>query len=194
MRLSRIFHIQREEMRLVSLVVGLMFVAAAGSTIGESGIDALFFDRIGAKALPVMYLLQGGATFVAMLALTGILGRLSHRRAYLAAPIVFAAVVLGERIILPVAGEWIYRVLWITVALATLVVSITLWGTAGAVVDPRQAKRLFPIFGAGGILGAVIGGLVTQPLAAGIGTNNLLVVWVVGLVGTFVLSRLGLGG
>src|ERR671937_1882324 len=193
MRLGRLFHIQRGEGRVVALVVGLMFVAAGGSTIGESGIDALFFDRIGAKALPVMYLLQGGATFIAMLALTGILGRLGHRRAYLAAPIVLAAVVLGERIILPVGGQWIYRVLWITVALATLVVSITLWGTAGAVVDPRQAKRLFPIFGAGGILGAVIGGLSTQPLAASIGKNNLLVVWVVGLVGTFVLSRLVLG-
>jgi hypothetical protein len=51
-----------------------MFVAMAAFTIGQSGIDALFFDRVGAQALPVMYLLQGGATFVAMLALTGTLG------------------------------------------------------------------------------------------------------------------------
>src|SRR5919202_2780000 len=116
MRLGRIFQIQGGEGRLVALVVGLMFVATAGFTIGESGIDALFFDRVGAKALPVMYLLQGGATFVAMLALTATLGRLGHRRAYLAAPIVVAAVVLGERVILPVGGEWIYRVLWVTVA------------------------------------------------------------------------------
>ena len=69
-----------DEGRLAALVVALMFVAMAAFTIGQSGIDALFFDRVGAQALPVMYLLQGGATFVAMLALTGTLGRLGPRR------------------------------------------------------------------------------------------------------------------
>ena len=43
----------------------------AAIAVGESGIDALFFDRIGTHALPLMYLLQAGATFVAMLGLTG---------------------------------------------------------------------------------------------------------------------------
>lgn len=81
MRLAQIFRIQRGEGQLVALVVGLMFVASAALTIGESGIDALFFNRVGAQALPVMYLLQGTAAFLAMLALTGILGRLGPRRA-----------------------------------------------------------------------------------------------------------------
>jgi hypothetical protein len=48
-----------------------MSVAMAAFTIGQSGIDALFFDRVGAQALLVMSLLQGGAPFVAKLALTG---------------------------------------------------------------------------------------------------------------------------
>lgn len=72
--ISRVLRIQKGEGRLAALVVALMFVAMAAFTIGQSGIDALFFDRVGAQALPVMYLLQGGATFVAMLALTGTLG------------------------------------------------------------------------------------------------------------------------
>jgi hypothetical protein len=74
--ISRVLRIQKGEGRLAALVVALMFVAMAAFTIGQSGIDALFFDRVGAQALPVMYLLQGGATFVAMLLLTGTLGRL----------------------------------------------------------------------------------------------------------------------
>jgi len=89
--------------------------------------------------------------------------------------------------------EWIYPALWVTVALGTLVQGIFLWGVAGAVVDTRQAKRLFPIFGAGGILGSVVGGLVTRPLAPAIGAENLLFVWAAGLGGAFVLSRLALG-
>lgn len=190
---SRLLRIQSGEGQLVALVMGLMFVATAAITIGESGIEALFFDRVGVQALPLMYLLQGGATFVAMLALTSALGRLGPRRAYLAAPLVLGGLVLAERVLLVGDFRWMYRLLWITVALGTLLHAIFLWGTAGAVVDTRQARRLFPIFGAGGILGSVIGGLATRPLAAAVGTANLLLVWAGGLGGAFLLARLVLG-
>ena len=33
-----------------------MFVGTAGYTIGESGVGALFFDHVGADALPTIYL------------------------------------------------------------------------------------------------------------------------------------------
>jgi HEAT repeat protein len=190
---SRVFRFQKGEGSVVALVVGLLFAFLSTATIGESGIDALFFDRIGPQALPVMYLLQGGVSLIAMFALTGTLGRLGHRRAYMGAPLVLAAVVVGERALLLTGAGWVYRLLWITAALAALVGGVALWGTAGAVVDTRQAKRLFPIFGAGGILGSVVGGLITPPLAATIGTENLLFVWAGGLLGAFALTRLVLG-
>src|SRR5437867_9362979 len=60
----------------------------------------------------------------------------------------------------------------------------------GIVVDTRQAKRLFPLFAAGWILGSVIGGLSTHPLANRIGAQNLLIVWAIGLVAAFALGRL----
>src|SRR3954469_3864591 len=191
--IARLLRVQQGEGRAAALVVTLMFVAMAAFTVGESGVDALIFDRVGAQALPTMYLLQGAVTIVAMLALTGTLGRLGPRRAYLGAPIVMAAAFLAERALVTVDAGWVYRVLWVTVPVASLVQGIYLWGTAGAVVDTRQAKRLFPIFGAGGILGAVVGGLVTRPLAAAVGTANLLVIWAAGLGVVFVLSRIVLG-
>lgn len=190
---SRFLRIQQGEGPLVALVMSLMFVAMAAIAIGESGIEALFFDRVGTQALPVMYLLQGGTTFVAMLALTGILGSLGPRRAYLAAPLALGGLVLTERVLLIADIAWVYRLLWITVAVGVLVQTIFLWGAAGAVVDTRQARRLFPIFAAGGILGSVVGGLVTRPLALAVGAPNLLFVWAGGLGGAFVLARLALG-
>jgi CRP-like cAMP-binding protein/HEAT repeat protein len=191
--ISHFLRVEKGEGRLVALVVSLMFVAAAAMTIGESGIEALFFDRVGARALPAMYVLQGATMFVFMLALTGILGRVGPRRVYLAAPIALGVLVLAERAVLVGDIRWMYRMLWITVALGALVQAIFLWGTAGAVVDTRQAKRLFPIFGAGGILGSVVGGLATRPLAPAIGAANLLFVWTGGLAGAFILCRLVLG-
>jgi HEAT repeat protein len=190
---SRTLRIRTGEGRLAALLAGLMFVSMAAIAIGESGIDALFFDRIGTDVLPQMYLLQGGATFVAMLGLTGVLGRIGPRRSYMLAPLALGALVLAERIVLFTDVRWIYPVLWVTVALATLIQGIFLWGTAGAVVDTRQAKRLFPIFAAGGILGSVVGGLITRPLASTIGAENLLLVWVGALGAAFVLCRSALG-
>src|SRR5215207_9505385 len=97
---SRALRIQKGEGRLTALVVTLMFVVMAAMTIGESGIEALFFDRVGAQALPVMYLLQGGTSIVAMLALTAGLGMLGPRRAYLATPLALGGVILVERAVL----------------------------------------------------------------------------------------------
>ncbi|MGH2597606.1 MAG: cyclic nucleotide-binding domain-containing protein [Actinomycetota bacterium] len=190
---SRALRIREGEGRTVTIVVALMFVSMAAITVGESGVDALFFDRIGTRALPLMYLLQAGATFVAMLGLSGILGRLGPRRTYVMAPVALGVIVLVERAVLLTNVRWIYPVLWVTVAFAMLGQGIGLWGTAGAVVDTRQAKRLFPIFGAGGILGSVVGGLATRPLARALGAENLLFVWAAGLAVGFILCRLALG-
>jgi HEAT repeat protein len=190
---SRLLRIQKGEGRVAGLVVCLAFVAMTSFTVGESGINALFFDRVGAQALPVTYLLQGGAAFLVMLALTGTLGRLGPRRTYLSAPLALGAFLLVERALILTEVRWIYFVLWITAALGTLLLGISLWGVAGAVVDTRQAKRLFPIFAAGGILGSVIGGVLTTPLARMIGAENLLLVWAAGLGAAYFLSRLALG-
>ena len=61
------------------------------------------------------------------------------------------------------------------------------------VVDTRQAKRLFPLFGAGWIVGWVVGGVLTRPLAALIGAENLLLVWAAGLAAAFMFGRALLG-
>jgi hypothetical protein len=48
------------------------------------------------------------------------------------------------------------------------------WGIAGAVHDTRQAKRLFPLYGSGLILGGAVGGFVTAPLAAALGAEKAI--------------------
>lgn len=192
---ARALGVRAGERRITSVVVALMVVSQAGLAIGESGVSALFLDRIGSRALPLMYVAQAVSTIVAMLALTVLLGRVSARLVYVASPLLLAAVVLAERAVLIGGwGRWIYPVLWMTVAFAGLAQAIGLWGAAGAVVDTRQAKRLFPIFGAGGILGSVVGGLLTRPLASLVGAQDLLSIWAGGLVLASALCWLALRG
>jgi HEAT repeat protein len=182
--LSRVFQIQRGEGRIVGVVVGCMFLTIAGFTIGESGTSALFFDRVGPDALPAMYIAQGGVGLVAMLVVSGSLGRFDRRRAYVWMPLLLVGVVAIERALVSADPTWIYPVLYLTMTVATLVQSVYLWGVAGLVTDTRRAKRLFPIFSAGNILGAVVGGLATKSLASAFGAENLLVVWGLSLLGS----------
>ena len=175
------------------LGIGAIMSAAVGATFGQSGADALFFARAGVDRLPVMLLISGGLMFGASFVLTVLLGRVAPSRLFVALPLVVAGVVLLERIVVATDVSWIYPVLWLTVGVAQMAQGSFTWGTYGVVVDTRQAKRLFPLFGAGWIVGWVIGGVATQPLASAIGAENLLVVWAAGLVGAFAFGRALLG-
>lgn len=179
---GRVLGVRAGEGRAVVIVTTLLFVTMAAETIGESGVNALFFENVGADRLPTMYMLQAAGVFLAMLMLAVLLGRSRPRTAYLLLPAATAIAVVAERAVLASSPAWIYDALWVTVPVALLLQGVFLWGIAGLVTDTRQAKRLFPIFGAGGILGAVVGGLITSPLAAVIGAEQLLVVWAGGLV------------
>ena len=178
---------------MVALGVALILSAAIGGAFGQSGADALFFARSGTDALPVMLLVSGVLMFVTSIGLTAMLARVPQRRLFLALPLGIAGVVLVERALVAADLPWIYPVLWLTTGVGQLVQGIFTWGMYGMVVDTRQAKRLFPLFGAGWILGWVIGGLSTRPLATAIGAEQLLIVWAGGLVATFAFGRALLG-
>ena len=172
--IQRTLKIRPDETRLVLWMTSLSFVGMAGLAVGQSGANALFFDRIGTDALP---------------GLAALLGRVDRRRAYLAIPAGLCGIVVAERLALLTDGRWIFPVLWLTVALAVLLQNVFVWGTAGVVTDTRRAKRLFPLFAAGEILGSVVGGLLTDPLVRVIGTENLLLVWAAALATSVALCR-----
>jgi len=54
--IERTLRIRPDETQLVLSMSALSFVGMAGLAIGQSGANALFFDRIGTDALPLMYL------------------------------------------------------------------------------------------------------------------------------------------
>ena len=187
---ARALKIHTGERRVAVSLIALSFIVMAGQVIGQSAATALFFDRVGTDALPTVYLLQGASCLALMLVMTGALGRTDQRRAFLVMGAGLTVIVFAERVALLGDATWAYWVLWLTVALAVLVQTVFVWGIAGMVTDTRQAKRLFPLFAAGGILGSVLGGVVTAPLVHVIGAANLLLAWGVTLIGALVLGRL----
>jgi HEAT repeat protein len=186
--ITRVIGLRPGEGGPVGLTVSASFFASAGLMIGGSGIEALFFARYGVSKLPVMYLVLGGTMFVLTVGFGALLGRVGRGKACLAVPAVLAVIAAIGRIALAADIGWITQALWLLQGAAQFLVSLSVWGLAGIVTDTRQAKRFFPLIGAGGVLGFVIGGLATKPLASAIGAPNLLLVWIATLVIVLVIG------
>jgi HEAT repeat protein len=178
---------------MVALLVAVAFFGSAGVMIGQSSIDALFFARFGIDRLPVMYILLGFFMFAASLGIGAIVGRVGRARLFTFMPLVIAAVLVVNRIALVTGVRWLYAALWLVYAVAQYLEIFFVWGLAGIVTDTRQGKRLFPLVGAGGVLGLVVGGLVTGPLAPWLGAENLIFVWAATLAAVFALAALLVG-
>jgi len=182
------------EGRTVTLVLAVTFLVSAGGSIGGNAIEALFFSRQGTSALPLLYMALGITNFVVSLGLTAVLGRIARARVYLALPLVLATSVALQRVVIAFDIPWTYALFWLLMNVEGLLQGMLAWGIAAIACDTRQAKRLFPLFAAGGIFGGVVGGFVTRPLADVLGAENLLVVWTAALVLAFVVARVLLAG
>ncbi|HEV8656103.1 MAG TPA: HEAT repeat domain-containing protein [Candidatus Limnocylindria bacterium] len=188
-RLADLFRVRAGEGRTVSLVLAVTFLITAGGSVGSNAIEALFFSRQGTSALPALYVALGVTNFVVALGITALLGRVARARFYLVLPLVLATSLALQRFVLAFDIPWTYALFWLLMNVEASLQGLLAWGIAAIACDTRQAKRLFPLFAAGGILGGVAGGFATRPLAGLVGTENLLAVWSGALVLAFLVAR-----
>ena len=192
--LVALLQVRPGEGRSVSLVIAIFLLPSLGGAIGSPAVEALFYARFGVEFLPYMYVGLGLLTFAASLSLTALLGRVSRKRLYKILPPFLALTLVASRLLVGLNLIWFYPLLWLWMSLLWTLQALITWGLAGLIYDTRQAKRLFPLFGAGGILGIAVGGLITGPLVALLDTENLLLVWATTLFLTLVVVQAALRG
>jgi HEAT repeat protein len=154
---------------------------SAGGAIGSPGVEALFFARFGVEFLPYMYLALGLLTMVSTLSLTAVLKEVPKSRLYRALPLTLGVLLVAARLVVGLDLPAFYPVLWLGMYLFWTLQALFLWGVAALLFDTRQAKRLFPLFGASSIFGNALGGLLTGALVGWLGAPNLLLIWALSL-------------
>lgn len=168
--------IRSDEVTLTLWMSALFAVTQASHGVGANTADALFFLRYGVEDLPLMILLSGPAVMVAIIAQSAGLARQGPRRwlvRLMAVTSAWAAVLWGGVFL---DTDAVYPVIWISTQVVIFLTITILWNAAGAACTTRQAKRLFPVFATAAVAGGVVGNLLVGPLAALLGTENLLLV------------------
>lgn len=147
--------------------------------VGAPGIEGLFLGRFGTDLLPLMYLLVGISVPVVVLASAGPMSRMDPHRVYPWTGIFMTTLLAVSRVLVELVGPAFYPFLFVIMHLMSTLTAFYAWGVAGAVTTSQQAKRIFPILAACGIVGSSVGALAAGALAPVIGPRNLIAVWAV---------------
>ncbi len=192
-RFLRLFNLQPGQGARTFLTALYLCLVIMAYMILKSASKGLFIERFGSRNIPY-------AT-IAIAALVGLFVALYIRVSRHVRPTHLASGTLGVFIASWIVFWWLERagvhsavaVFYVWVGMYGAIAATQVWTLANDLFTTREAKRVFGVVGAGGIFGAISGGLLTGFLAIRIGTVNLPLVAAVLLVAAaaivFILAR-----
>lgn len=138
--------------------------------------QSAYVDTLGAERLPLVYLLAALATGPVLGLYGRWIDRFTLRRLLAGTSLVVGLGTLAFWAAFDLEGPAIPIAFYLWTALTGILLVSQLWSYAGERLDARQARRLFGLVGAGGILGSVAGGLSARWVSQVSGTRGALLV------------------
>jgi AAA family ATP:ADP antiporter len=173
-RLSRIIDIRTGETGRISTLFVLLGLIIATSYIVKPVRNSLFLSQFGAERLPYVYIVIALVAGFVAAGFSRLVSRYRLKTVYVASSVFFAL----NLIIFwwAVEAGWSYTgfVFYVWVSIYTITMPSLFWLTANYIFYPNEARRLFSVIGAGGLLGSIAGGGLTSVLVVYIGTSGLL--------------------
>lgn len=188
-RLSDLVGVPRWLWRSVVRIALWHAVFVASVTMLKSASNAVFLARADPRDLPLLYVAVAVAVALVTSALSRLLSRQSVRRAFsfgvIASALLLGVAVVAAELHLPGAPATLYVLGEVT----TTASSILFWARVTEAFSVRDQKRLVGIVSAGGMAGAVLGGVAIRALAAPVGVLPPVAVGVVLTVAALPLFR-----
>ena len=179
-RLGRIFNLHRGEGRRGGLLFAYLFLVITAYLLGKTARDALFLSAFKASKLPYADMAIAVSVGFVVAIYVAIGRRVQLRDLLVGCLLVFAAIQGGFWYLAKFhpAWTWQFPVFYIWVGIVGVIAPTQVWTLANYLLTTREAKRVFGLVAAGGILGWPFSGLLADRLAKtkGLGTESLLLV------------------
>ena len=158
-----------------------------GLTIGRTSRDSFFLRTAGPSELPLVYILVAGSLLLISRFYTNYADWISRFGLLRSLLMICAVALLGVRMLMASDQIWAPHAAYcITESIYTFLL-LHFWTTGSTCFNPREGKKAFPIIGAFGLAGVVVGGLAAWGLVLRIGNSDLMLVWSAVLVSMLVV-------
>jgi len=164
-----------EEVR-TGLLFALLFVASTIFVMGRTARDALFLTRFPVSWIAWMWVGYGVVSSLVALGWGRIASRVARARLVIGFALGAATSYALVRVLVGADLAWAIAFFYIWAEVVPNLLIVQAWTITNDLHDPRSARRLFGLIGAGRIVGVALSGLLTSVVVKLVGTANLIVV------------------
>ncbi|MBW2390907.1 MAG: hypothetical protein JRG89_21100, partial [Deltaproteobacteria bacterium] len=161
----------------------LSALLSLAQTLGLAGSEALFLERVGPSALPLVFVLAPIATVLGCIGYAAVVGRVRNDK-LLVSLLLFAGIVLAAASVL-VRLELVgilHAVFCAAYLTQAVLISLHFWTFAADFFDTLQSKRLYPYLVVGASLGGVLGGTLAAVGGTILSADYLILGWSITLL------------
>ncbi|MDX1643099.1 MAG: Npt1/Npt2 family nucleotide transporter, partial [Thermoanaerobaculia bacterium] len=158
------------------LLFAFLFLLLTFQISTETVRQSTFIDSLGAARLPWVYLLVAVTSYPFLLLYDRFVGRHRVEHLLVRSCWIVAALLLVFWVLMRFPWSWVAIVYYVFTAITYGLLNSQFWLFANHLFDPRQAKRLFGLVGAGALLGGILGGQIARLVSQLVGTSWVLLI------------------
>jgi AAA family ATP:ADP antiporter len=148
----------------------LTTVHFAGKTVRQ----ATFIDSLGAENLPWVYLAVAVISLPVLVLYSRAAARVRLPMLILSGTFLHVIGLVLFFYLFGLGRNWVAALYYVWLGMSFAIAVSQFWSYANQIFDPRQARRLFAFIGAGGLLGAMLGGILAAAMTRVAGTRFTL--------------------
>ena len=181
--------LRRGEAQLALTLFTAFFLITTFQIATKTLRQSTFVDALGAARLPIVYLLVALLSYPFLRLYSRWADRLPIRRLVQVSNLLVAGALLLFALLFGRQWLWVPVLFYVTTSIVYAMLISQFWTLANSSLDARQARRLFGLIGAGGLLGGITGGQVARLMSGVAPTSGPLAAAAVALLLLVVLLQ-----
>jgi AAA family ATP:ADP antiporter len=174
--LAKLLGLRPEDRRDTLVAFCTLVAILAAHSMLETARDALFLEKLPPESLPLAYIGIAALALVVSKVNQAATARFERRKLLSISLVVGGIITAGFYQLTDGRDPWMLGALYVWTGVLATVVVVQFWLQLGDVLNIDQAKRVFSIIGAGGLVGATIGSASAGAMLTTLDARYLLLV------------------